>query len=590
MTAWRFILMAALSVLIAPLAEAVAKIDARTPIGAALRSDQWADVPLALRERAQFSANVTSVKLLQAIQDKLQARIGLVREQVAHGDALVDRSSFIADIRAIAVAEGVQTAGKGGAGTIRDIRSSARLGLIFDQQTRSAAGFADWKMGQDPDVLDAFPAQELVRLEERQVPRNWTSRWLAAGGPMSGSRMIALKTDPIWTKISRFGTPWPPFDYGSGMGVADVSRGEAESLGLLQPADTVTPIEADFNDGMKASVEGLDDKLVADLKQQFGDQIEISGGVARWRTATKTQPVAVTPTPDVTKRPRKPRVTDLRKKPIDQALQLAAVRHNKALKAMSGEPHKVIQRKLSDLDATAASLGRQHMKAYRLVRDYGTPSARQELARIRGLQQDLEAERKRLTFQVEEVQVAALALPKPAGLQPAYASHVFTGERKEAVEIAVDRVSRLVNIPEVKGKEIVVRAAPGNRASGSGQAINLTSHDGTKTAAHEIGHWIEDRVPHVHQRCIEFLEYRCAGEKPVSLRKLTGLHYDSSEVARKDRFFSPYCGKDYFAGGTRYATEILSMGLQRMAVDPAAFAAEDAEYFHFVYGLVRGTI
>lgn len=283
---WRLILMAALSVLIAPLAEAVAKIDARTPIGAALRSDQWADVPVALRERAQFSANVESVKLLQAIQDKLQKRIGLVREQVANGDALVDRTSFIADIRAIAVAEGVQTAGKDGAGTIRDIRSSARLGLIFDQQTRSAAGFADWKMGQDADVLDAFPAQELVRIEDRQEPRDWPSRWLAAGGPMFGTRMIALKTDQIWAKISRFGTPWPPFDFNSGMGVEDVSRAEAEDLGLIAPSGPVAAAAPaavpSFNDNLQASVGDLNPALVAQLQQAFGPQIEIVGSIIRW--------------------------------------------------------------------------------------------------------------------------------------------------------------------------------------------------------------------------------------------------------------------------------------------------------------------
>ena len=49
--------------------------------------------------------------------------------------------------------------------------------------------------------------------------------------------MIALKTDPIWTKISRFGHPWPPFDFNSGMGVRDVSRADAIRLGVIQAAD-----------------------------------------------------------------------------------------------------------------------------------------------------------------------------------------------------------------------------------------------------------------------------------------------------------------------------------------------------------------
>ena len=39
-----------------PFAEALAKLSSRTPQAADLSSSQWADVPLALRERAFFSA------------------------------------------------------------------------------------------------------------------------------------------------------------------------------------------------------------------------------------------------------------------------------------------------------------------------------------------------------------------------------------------------------------------------------------------------------------------------------------------------------------------------------------------------------
>lgn len=289
MTFWRLILMAAVTagIAIAPLADAVAKLNAKTPIGARLRSAEWENVPLALRERGQWSANVESVKLLAALQDKLTKRVGLLREQVANGEAGVDRSSFIADIRALAVAEGVQTTGKAGAGTVRDIRSSARLGLIFDQQTRSAAEFATWKTGQDADVLDAFPCQELIRVEERQVPRQWASRWQAAGGKFYEGRMIARKDSPVWTKISRFGTPWPPFDFGSGMGVADVDRDEAERLGVITPADRVPPTEGDFNAELQASVTGLPHEQIENLEQVFGDQIQVTRDAIRWRQPSR---------------------------------------------------------------------------------------------------------------------------------------------------------------------------------------------------------------------------------------------------------------------------------------------------------------
>ena len=272
---------------IAPLQEAIAKIDAKTPVGSALRSKEWEHVPLALRERAQFSAGVESARVLAAIQDRLRRAIAMQREVVGHDaqgrekTALMDRDTFIAEVRKIAAEEGVQTVGSTGAGTVQDIRSARRLALIHDMQTRQAHEYARWKMDQDPDVLDGWPAQRLVRLEPRRVPRNWDARWQAAGDRVGWDRALrapkaALKTSPIWQALSRFGTPWPPFDFGSGMGLEDMDRDEAERLGLLKPDEPVEPTgEADFNARLEASVSGLDEAALARLKASFGDQVQV---------------------------------------------------------------------------------------------------------------------------------------------------------------------------------------------------------------------------------------------------------------------------------------------------------------------------
>ncbi|GAB4180104.1 MAG: hypothetical protein Fur0032_20960 [Terrimicrobiaceae bacterium] len=266
-----------------PLADAVKRISTKTPVGAKLSSREWEDVPLALRERSMFAARIESLRFLHDVRAKLQKSIGMVREKVARGDAFVDRSSFIADMRKIAQEEGipVDPAKRGG---LQDITSRKRLGMIYDMQRQSALEYARWKAEQDPDVLDAFPAQELIRTEDRSVPRKWRERWVAAGGELiGGGRMVALKGDPIWRKISRFGTPWPPFDYQSGMGLEDVSREEAEALGLLGPDDVPPVQEVGFNEDLEASVRGLDDKERAGLVAGFGDQVVIQGDKAMWR-------------------------------------------------------------------------------------------------------------------------------------------------------------------------------------------------------------------------------------------------------------------------------------------------------------------
>lgn len=260
---------------IAPLDEAVRKFGERSVVASTLRTAEWEQVPLHLRERALFSAGVDHARFLAEAQSKLRDAISQRREQVARGEAIVDRSSFIGDLRKLALAEGLGT----GTGGLTDVASRTRLGLIYDTQLRMAQGYAQRKMDLDPDVLDAFPAQELVREEDRKVPRDWERRWVEAGGKLVDGRMVALKTDPIWTKISRFGTPWPPFDFGSGMGLRDISRQEAEQLGLLEPGAPVAAEDEYFNQQLAASAENVD---VDFLKSVFGDQVRIKNGKVEW--------------------------------------------------------------------------------------------------------------------------------------------------------------------------------------------------------------------------------------------------------------------------------------------------------------------
>ena len=124
------------------------------------------------------------------------------------------------DIRAALAAADYEPTGSG----IKDHTTQKRLDLILQQNVRAARGYARRREGMDPDTLDLWPAQELVRVYGRKVPRDWKARFVESGGNLVSGRMIALKTSPVWMSLSRFGVPWPPFDFGSGMGVRDISR------------------------------------------------------------------------------------------------------------------------------------------------------------------------------------------------------------------------------------------------------------------------------------------------------------------------------------------------------------------------------
>lgn len=278
-----------------PLIDAVAKISAKTPVGSTLRTADWERVPLALRERAQFSAGVESVRLLQAVQDRIAGQIKLQREQLGEGkEATFDRSSFIDAIREIGRDEGLTPQDPSKVGGLQDITSIPRLGLIYDMQTAQAQGFARWKLDQSEGALLLYPAQEFRRVEGRKNPReDWPERFAKAAQAVGDvdalrvqqetGRMIALRNSGLWSALSRFGTPWPPFDFGSGMGLEDIDRDEAVALGLIGPNEIIDSAEQDFNDDLQASAKGLSEDSLGQLKKSFGQQIKIEGDAIWWK-------------------------------------------------------------------------------------------------------------------------------------------------------------------------------------------------------------------------------------------------------------------------------------------------------------------
>ena len=138
-----------------------------------------------------------------------------------------------------------------------------------------------------PGAFAAFPGQELIRVRERKEKRDWATRWKNAGGQFYNGRMIALRDDPIWERISVFGNPFPPFDWGSGMGVRAVSRRDSIALGVVtdnEVRDKVQELKAEnpvsMNENLAVSVTPEEE---SELRQAFGDQIAIENGEARWR-------------------------------------------------------------------------------------------------------------------------------------------------------------------------------------------------------------------------------------------------------------------------------------------------------------------
>lgn len=133
----------------------------------------------------------------------------------------------------------------------------------------------------------------------------------------------------------------------------------------------------------------------------------------------------------------------------------------------------------------------------------------------------------------------------------------------------------------------------GTRANHSSKGIHIASEASIDVVIHEYMHFIEAKNPRILLNSLAFAKMRTEGAQTESLVSITGNKGYRGEYAKKDGFFSPYCGKVYsvnsdFTGG--YASEIMSMGIQRIFSDPVKFAEEDREYFDFCIANIKGDI
>lgn len=185
------------------------------------------------------------------------------------------RAKFIEEAQRDAIRSGMGPLDPKDAGTIKDVRSATRLGLVYDTCIKSAQGFGQWKESQNADVVDAFPALRFLRVAHVRKPRPYHQ---AAIGQVR--RKDDLK---FWTSLNRdFGVPYAPWGWNSGCDVEEVGRAETERLGLTKPNEEIAPVEKDFNDRLQASTSGLGAKLIDFLRSVFGDQVKFEGETASW--------------------------------------------------------------------------------------------------------------------------------------------------------------------------------------------------------------------------------------------------------------------------------------------------------------------
>lgn len=255
---------------------AAEKILKKALVGSSLNSREWNLVQAGLRDRAFISSQVESMRILHAARRMVADRAG----------GQLSASEIRRDLRKVISSTGYRPP-EGKEGTLQDLYSKRRLDTIIRTNVEQARGYVRHLDGMKPGAFAAFPGQELIRVRERKEKRDWATRWKNAGGRFYNGRMIALRDDPIWERISVFGNPFPPFDWGSGMGVRAVSRRDSIALGVITDEavrEKVQSLKAEkpvsMNENLAVSVTPEEE---SELRQAFGDQIAIENGEARWR-------------------------------------------------------------------------------------------------------------------------------------------------------------------------------------------------------------------------------------------------------------------------------------------------------------------
>ncbi|MBR4939033.1 MAG: hypothetical protein IKZ22_09205 [Kiritimatiellae bacterium] len=249
-------------------------------VASGLNTAGWSTIQAGIRNRAFFSSQVNQAKIVYAMHQNVAALVGSGKSP----------SEVRRDLRAYLESIGYDAGDS--RGTIKDLTTKARLDVMMKTNADQAKGYASHLRATTIGAILAFPAYEFVRVQQRKLPRNWDARWMNAakavgfeGVSRDPSKKIALKTSPIWSQLSRFGNPFPPFDFNSGMSVRDVPKSKCREIGLLGPDEQPKiPQPPDFNGNLTAQVPMRnDDPEAKRLKDIFGDQIRFDGDTVHWQ-------------------------------------------------------------------------------------------------------------------------------------------------------------------------------------------------------------------------------------------------------------------------------------------------------------------
>ncbi len=595
--------------------EALDFLREKEAIGSPLTTAEWAQIPADVRRRAFFSATLTSARVAERMQGYIDEFLDQHKEDFgtdAEHFSAQGRSEFVIKMRELLEKEGFGKLLPDGTinpeindNDLRDLRSARRLQLIFDTQVEQACSYGQWLEGQDPDVLDIFPAQRFIRVRPVLAPRAYHEEAIDT---------VRRKDDSkFWIGLNRdFGLPYGPWGFNSGCGVEDVDRDEAEELGVIKPDETPKPQTQHFNEKHQQSTAGLRPELkewakkqlegVADFKGDMAVMLPLESKVDIEGQTDYAEQRSFAGFGDWFKRrkekPEDEGKSDIVQKHIDheiKALPKNATNAEKREAELIGEI-KGLHAEMEDEYEKAFSQGGQAYADFlKKYEEKLTPyweklyKHNEQFLAKEGL---LIPQKKRGTITVK---LATLGQHYPI-----YGEEI---EPPYGIKKAINLVSSIVN-PRLLPDTLGLKLEHPDQCRPNFCIGLLTTHPFSSAAdvIHELGHAIEFLKADFLERCAGFVYDRRIGNKELIRLKVDGFKVvlNNIEWALEDHWDDPYTGKIYLSPGNYKpdmsresfvkivdGVEVFANGLRRLMVSPAEFKRRDPKFYNFIISLIK---
>ncbi len=614
-----------------PFSDALNYLRDKQAVGSSMDTAAWREVPAAIRNKAFFSATLTSAQVARRMQDYIDDFLSQDRDVNERGQEFFSsqgRSEFVAKFRRMMMDEGFGKVLPDGSiapdindNDLRDLRSCRRLQLIFDTQVEQAYSYGQFLEGQDEDILDIWPCWKFVRVRPVMSPRPYHDTALG---------QIRRKDDlDFWLSLNRdFQVPWGPWGFNSGCGTEDVDRAEAEADGAIKPSDRVKPIVREFNDRLQQSVAGLGPDVRSWIKRQLGDMVTIHGDKAIYNKpepspAPRLDAVpAARPakTPEQIRQQRQrigDKIADRQQRQAADRGQIAqrlwddfAQRRDATLVPLMGrlkgaaaafQQAKTPENRIAWMAAYDAfkAASESWMPGGMLYKATIKEIQRQEAQswtrtyrdsmRFLGLDGMVIPRDKRGAVAVSMVKIDArynITPARPKKLSP----NVQQGLNLVRAIVAADKLPPSLGVHVLQDSSARAFQYLGN--------IKVSSTSTPSTVAHELAHAMEHAHPDILRQSAAFLYDRAQGEQPRRLKSLfPSSKYRPQELTLEDKWAAKgghvytgklYCsgydasmGREQFISSVR-GSEILSMGIQRMLESPVTFQRQDPEFYQFI--------